>query len=260
MQGFDFTVKLYEKMLATLQNAGYRFLRYKEFSVGNDRDGKVVILRHDVDAKPRHSLQLALVENRLGITGTYYVRMKKTSFDENVINSLVELGNEIGYHYEDLAVCKGDCSMAWDTFRHHLGLLRNHYNVTTICMHGSPLSRFDNKCLWEKYNYRDAGIFAEMYLDTDFTKVGYLTDTGRGWNRISRIRDKVESNNHLNFKNTFELIGAIQRGELPDQLVITIHPQRWTANRVDWLTEFVGQSVKNLVKMLLRKRGKIYAR
>ncbi len=53
--------------------------------------------------------------------------------------------------------------------------------VSTVCMHGSPLSRVSNLDLWKKYDYRGLGIIAEPYLDIDFDEVFYLTDTGRRW-------------------------------------------------------------------------------
>jgi len=46
-------------------------------------------------------------------------------------------------------------------------------------MHGIPLSKFDNRLLWAKYDYRDFGIIAEPYFDIDFDEVLYLTDTGK---------------------------------------------------------------------------------
>jgi len=71
--------------------------------------------------------------------------------------------------------------------------LREFYPVKTICMHGSPLSKYDNKLLWDKYDYRDYGITAEPNFDVDFDEVLYLTDTGRRWDgdRVS-VRDKVK--------------------------------------------------------------------
>ena len=61
-------------------------------------------------------------------------------------------------------------------------------------MHGSSLSKYDNKLLWKYYNYRKSGIIGEPYFDIDFNEVFYLTDTGRRWDgdRVS-VRDKVES-------------------------------------------------------------------
>ncbi|MBC8179929.1 hypothetical protein H8E88_02285 [candidate division KSB1 bacterium] len=49
-------------------------------------------------------------------------------------------------------------SFTIEDFRSNLEMLRKLYPVKTICMHGSPLSKYDNRLLWEKYDYRDYGI------------------------------------------------------------------------------------------------------
>jgi hypothetical protein len=84
----------------------------------------------------------------------------------------------------ELAICD---------FERNLEKFRKLYPVKTICMHGSPLSKWDNRDLWTKYNYRDFGIIAEPYFDINFDEVFYLTDTGRRWDgdKVS-IRDKVK--------------------------------------------------------------------
>ena len=61
----------------------------------------------------------------------------------------------------------------------HLAYFRKFYPVETICMHGSPMSRYDNRLIWQKYDYRELGIIGEPYFDIDFDRVFYLTDTGR---------------------------------------------------------------------------------
>jgi len=59
-------------------------------------------------------------------------------------------------------------------------------------MHGSPLSKYDSRDLWKVYDYRDYGIIGEPYFDIDFSKVLYLTDTGRRWDGDKvNIRDRV---------------------------------------------------------------------
>ncbi len=59
-------------------------------------------------------------------------------------------------------------------------------------MHGSPLSKYDNEKIWEKYNYRDYDIIADCNLDIDFNEVFYITDTERSWNNSNAsVRDKV---------------------------------------------------------------------
>jgi hypothetical protein len=83
--------------------------------------------------------------------------------------------------------------LAIEDFEKNLAKLREIYPVKTICMHGNPISKYDNRKLWEKYNYKDYGIIAEPYFDVDFTEVLYLTDTGRRWDGEEySVRDKVK--------------------------------------------------------------------
>ena len=64
-------------------------------------------------------------------------------------------------------------------FAWNLARMREVADIRTICMHGSPLSRWDSRMLWERYDYRDYGIIGEPYFDVDFNTVAYYTDTGR---------------------------------------------------------------------------------
>ncbi len=119
-------------------------------------------------------------------------------------------------------------------------------------MHGSPRSKHDNKLLWTKYNYKDLGILGEPYYDIDFNKFAYFTDTGRRWNGSNvSVRDKVNSKYNYNFKTTQQIIENIDK--LPDYIMFTVHPQRWTNNPVLWTKEFVMQNMKNVVKRLIIK-------
>ena len=179
------------------------------------------------------------------------------SWDEKIIKEISDLGHEIGYHYENLTTCNGDFEKAIKDFELNLSKLRKLVPVKTICMHGSPLSKFDSKDLWQKYNYTDYGILGEPYFDVDFNEVFYLTDTGRKWDgyKVS-VRDKVADkqkeweNQGLSFKTTNDIIKACKENELPDKIMFTIHPQRWHDNKLPWIKEFVLQNIKNSVKRL----------
>jgi len=116
-------------------------------------------------------------------------------------------------------------------------------------MHGSPLSKWDNRDLWKKDDYRDFGIIGEPYFDIDFNDVLYLTDTGRAWNTSrGNVRDKVQSKYNYNFKSTFDIIAALENDELPDKIMLNVHPQRWHDTFVPWSKELVLQNIKNVVK------------
>ena len=121
-------------------------------------------------------------------------------------------------------------------------------------MHGSPLSRINNLDLWRTHDYKALGIIGEPYLDVDFTKVFYLTDTGRRWNHVgASIRDRVDSGFNIQVKSTEHLIELAREGRLPERIMINTHPQRWEDPGVLWVKELVWQNVKNLVKWGLVK-------
>ncbi len=148
--------------------------------------------------------------------------------------------------------------LAYESFCNHLEMFRKNFDIKTICMHGSPRSKYDNKDIWKKYDYRKLGIIGEPYLDIDFNDVLYLTDTGRRWDgyKVS-IRDKVSNQQKkweeqgLVFRSTQDIINAANDGKLPAKIMMTFHPQRWTNNPIPWTKEFVMQNVKNVVKKVM---------
>ncbi len=117
---------------------------------------------------------MAQLEHDLGVAGSCYFRVTPEVWDPGVMENITALGHELGYHYEDLAIAKGDLPKAMAHFETRLAQFRHIYPVTFICMHGSSLSRHDNR---------------------------------------------VNSTAHL-----ADLAG---QGALPDQVMITVHPQRW---------------------------------
>jgi hypothetical protein len=187
----DFTIKIYRLLLESLLGAEYKFITFHEYLTSSLPD-KLVVLRHDVDLLPLNSLHTARIEHDLGIKGVYYFRSVPESWDESVIKEVAELGHEVGYHYENLTICKGDLQNAYHDFQTNLQKLRKLVPVKTICMHGSPRSPHDSREIWKEYSYKDLGIVGEPYFDADFSKIFYLTDTGRRWDgyKVS-VRDKM---------------------------------------------------------------------
>lgn len=240
-------------------------------------------------------MRFAKIQHELGIRGSYYFRIvpqslpdRQAGFNPKIIEQIAGLGHEIGYHYEDIDFAlqnnkttlpagrqevkskpslpagrktkeefeKELAEKAIELFEKNLTELRKYFPVKTICMHGSPLSKYDNKLLWKYYNYKDFGIIGEPYFDVDFNKVLYLTDTGRRWNGDAvSIRDKVKSKKakDKSFKKTADIIRATEKGELPEKIMFTFHPQRWTDKPVPWIIELVWQNAKNIVKYFLNK-------
>lgn len=245
----DFTVNKYIELLEALQKQDYTFQTFNEFL--EQPNAKAIVLRHDVDLLPYNSLKFAQLQAQRGIKGVYYFRAVPESWDESVIKKIAELGHEIGYHYECLTTCNGNLENAIKDFERNLKALRELAPTNTICMHGSPMSKYDSKDLWRKYNYKDYGVIGEPYFDVNFKEVFYLTDTGRKWDgdKVS-VRDRVNSGFNLAFHSTDEIIKAANSGALPSQIMFTFHPQRWNDNFTAWTKELVLQNLKNSVKKI----------
>ena len=241
----DFTLNKYADLLDALKAYGFNSL----------------VLRHDVDLRPGNSLRAARMEAEKGMMGIYYFRAVPDSWDEEVILKIAALGHEIGYHYESLTTCDGDVDAAYADFCKNLEALRKLVPVKSICMHGSPRSPYDSKDIWKKYDYHALGIESEPYLDTDFSKVFYLTDTGRRWDgyKVS-VRDKIPQYQDewiargLVFHSTDDVIRGLREGRIPKDLMVTVHPQRWNPVGGAWWRELVLQQAKNIVKRLIIKK------
>ena len=243
----DFTIDKYQDLLSGLVRAGYAFQPFDLFL--RNPAAKSIVLRHDVDLRPEQSLKFAALQHERGISGVYYFRAVPESWNERIIQEIAGMGHEIGYHYECLTTCKGNLEHAMHDFEENLAALRCLAPVSTICMHGSPLSKYDSKDLWKTYSYRNYALIGEPYFDVDFNKVGYLTDTGRRWDgeKVS-VRDKVATTLVHSFKTTDGIITAADQNRLPEQIMFTFHPQRWTNDLYLWTKELVTQQIKNRVK------------
>ncbi len=210
--------------------------------------------------KAENSLAIAKIEHSFDIIASYYFRVVKQSNKPEIIKAIAGLGHEIGYHYEDMTLCKGIPEKAIEHFKRQLDYFRRYYPVKTICMHGAPRSKYDGRGLWRRYDYHDFGIIGEPYFDVDFSKIFYLTDTGRRWDGFNvSLRDKVPIyqdewiHQGLVYHSTDDILDAIKQDRLPKQLMVTTHPQRWTDRFGAWLKEEVTQSAKNMVKGLMVK-------
>jgi len=265
----DFTLDKYSELLKALLGAGYRFETMAQTmtsTMTDDYDNDkttmtstmtmTVCLRHDVDLKPQNSLKTAKIEAKMGIRATYYFRAVPESWDEQIIKEIAALGHEIGYHYESLTTCNGNKKLAYEDFCMNLERLRKLADVTTICMHGSPRSPYDSKDIWGDYDYRELGIVGEPYLDTDWSKTFYLTDTGRRWDGYNvSVRDKIPhwqdvwNEQGLTFHTTDDIIK--RANSLPERIMITTHPQRWNDSIAAWAKELLLQNTKNIIKSLL---------
>lgn len=256
MLNIDFTFAKYKELCETIVEYEYTTLTFNHYFSLKSIPEKFVILRHDIDRRPERALKMAKVEKDLRITSTYYFRMKEEVFKQEMIKEIANMGHEIGYHYEVLDKANGNIKKAIEIFEEELKELRRICDVKTICMHGNPLSKWVNKDIWGKYNFKDFGIIGEPYLSMDYTKILYLTDTGRKWNSRFSVKDVVDANSQRNekMKSTDDVIRMINKGDT-EQMCILAHPERWNDSFGAWVKELVWQNVKNAGKVILVRRA-----
>ncbi len=259
----DFTLKIYRELLESFIRNGFKFYTMESLMTdAYDRlrpGAKLVVLRHDVDRRPQNAVATARIENELGVEASYYFRVVPESLHIDKLIEISRLNHEIGYHYEDLALCNGDYEKAIKQFEENLEMFRQYYPVQTICMHGNPMSKWDNRLIWDKYDYKNYGIIVEPYFDIDYRAktIFYATDTGRRWNAgKANRRDKVEGGElfDCHFRGTRDMINAVENGSFPNKSIINSHPERWDDNIVPWFTQLIMQNAKNVVKRFIPKR------
>ena len=258
---FDFTIRTYSDLLKAISSNKYFSQTFEAFIQKENSFVKNVVLRHDVDRLPQNALKLAQIENVIDVKGSYYFRVVPASYDLEIMNKIAGLGHEIGYHYEDVDLViknyklkiKNDqdkeklIDLAFESFCNHVEMLRRNFDIKTICMHGSPLSKYDNRLLWSKYQYQDCGVLADAYLGTDFNEVFYLTDAGRSWNnRKVSVRDHVETNFDIPIRSIHDIFKLIDNGDFPDKLMLNIHAHNWSDNIVDWVKVWGWQNSKTI--------------
>ena len=249
----DFTLRKYEKLCEAIINSKYKAVTFRDFFEQNDKNSNFIIMRHDIDENIRFALDIAKVEYELGIRASYYFRTRKKTYIPEIIDKIASYNHEIGYHYETLDKAKGNVELAIELFSKELAMFRQQYDVKTVCMHGNPLSKYDNKKIWGTCKLSDFDLLGEPYLSLNYNKFAYFSDSGRTWDEDeNKIKDKVNTTNSniMQAKNTDELIEIIKEGELENICILT-HPERWSKNISDYLMRYLIDLTYNIGKRVL---------
>jgi hypothetical protein len=253
----DFTLRIFERLLEQALRSFGTVCGVAQWLA--DKPARAVLLRHDVDRRPANAVAMARREHALGIRCTYYFRVVGSAYDPAAMETVASLGHEVGYHYEDLTLARGDRVLALSMFEEHLAMLRKHADVRTITMHGSPLSRFNNADIWRSKEYRNFGIEADAFMDIDYREIPYFTDTGRGWDAHGRNFRDFPPHAVLGdpgVRTTEELRAYLASTAAP-RVAIAAHPERWDDGLIPWCVQAAKDRGINGAKRLLRlaRRG-----
>jgi hypothetical protein len=253
--GLDFTFGKYRELCQSTLKSGYQIKGVARFIQDGDTNTNVLVMRHDVDIFPSRALRMARLEQSQGVRTTYYIRRRHFR-KSDIIRAIADMGHEIGYHYEALDEAKGNYDLAMSLFKEQLERLRKIANIETICMHGNPLTKWVNRDLWQKYDFRELGLIGEAYLS--LKDVYYLSDTGRIWDPSRKFKDFMpfallkQDANERNPVTTDDVMKLIASKRFP-RIYITIHPERWGHNIIIWSIDQTADTARNMGKAVLRK-------
>jgi len=248
----DFTLNKYEELCEAISASGYTNVTLREYLENKSISDPVLLLRHDVDENIRFAVDLAEVEADYGIKATYYFRTKKKVYVPESIDTIASYHHEVGYHYETLDTARGNMDRAIHLFSDDVARFREKYDVKTVCMHGNPLSKFDNRTIWEKCKLSDFGLLGEPYLSLDYDQFAYFSDSGRTWDiNKNKIKDTIDkSDSGVCVHNSDDLIRLIKQGNLRDICILT-HPERWPRNDLDYFYRYGVDLMYNIGKWVL---------
>lgn len=250
----DFSLTVYRRLIGEIKNTGWPSFSVRDYFLQRQRASAFFILRHDVDRRPLNALRMALLEHEQGVHATYYFRIRRSSFHENIIRKIARLGHEIGYHYEVMDKARGDARGAERFFEEELEWLRSLSEIRTAAMHGNPLTAWDNRDFWKKISPARFGLLGEAYVSMDDPEIHYVTDTGRGWNRPRyNLLDNFPSGTVKMLPSctgTEQLIRIIQQKRVK-KIYLQVHPNRWSRGRLQWYRQWGEDWFLNGVKALL---------
>lgn len=242
----------YVRMLGVLREAGRSPRAIADFLRSPDRASTV--LRHDVDRRPGQAVRMAVAEARMGVRASYYFRCDGSGrFPVPACREVADLGHEIGYHYEDLARCRGDRDRARREFTGHLEALRAIAPCVTVVMHGSPLSRFNNSDLLDERDLPRWGLIGEGILSFRALAPLYFTDAGGRWN-----------DERVNFRDRVGVMPANVDPLVPGELraclaahrdrpvYVSTHPERWSKTAMQFGISVALDQGAAAIKLIVR--------
>ncbi len=233
-----FTHEAYSSILNTLKSSRRVIGGVADF--WENQQTARVILRHDADRWVQQSIRLARLENQHGVKATYYFRATPSGhFPVQAIQTIANLGHEVGYHYETLSLCKGDRIKALELFAQNLETFRQIAPCTTVSMHGAPLSPYDNLALLKDIDLRTFGLVGDAVLSFLSEDVIYYTDTGGTWNADEKMnmRDRIHSSATAPlgvFPGSSPAFSTLLETS-PSIMYISSHPERWAHNQFNLL-------------------------
>lgn len=256
-----FTYKTWETFCRALAGKGLHSIPACEVA---GKEGKYLVLKHDVETAVDRAARMAEIEHRHGHRGTYYVQAYLLDDEKNValLQKMKDMGHEISYHYDVMDSEKGDLDCAIAVFEENrLRFEGAGFEIKTLCQHGNPIV--------ERVGYHSNRDFmrsprvqalypalSDIMVDfkekahTDYT---YYSDAGRQFKMIyDPITNDITPSDEKNipYKNLHALLPMLVAGE---SAIVSTHPHRYTKSALVYCVKSaVFKVIKGTAKLLIK--------
>lgn len=166
-------------------NNGYRVLTCRDYALQRKEKPiteKVLINRIDIDFSVKKAERLGDIFKRLGINGTFFVRLHAPEYNpfafENyrILKALLEAGHEIGYHSEIIDQSEIWKETAEENLIRDIEIMNQMFNsnISGVASHGG-MTGANNLHFWKNRKAEEFGLLYEAY--DWFNKVFYVSDS-----------------------------------------------------------------------------------
>lgn len=186
----QFTIDAYVNLMKLLKSKEYHFCLYDEC----DDFEKSVILRHDVDLTLDKALEMAIVENELGVKSTYFILLStnfynifsKQSYQK--IQQIKDLGHVIGLHFDEKRYNITSIDEMEKYILFELTILGELLDeqVNVISMHRPSKLILENDIQLEN--------ITNSYSEKYFKSMKYVSDSRMNWRE--NLMDIIHSNQY----------------------------------------------------------------
>jgi hypothetical protein len=227
-----FTFAYVEDQFRQLLAAGYEVLTCAGYVIrraAGTLGALTVVNRIDIDASVKRAERLGEIFGRLGIRGSFFVRLHAREYNpfdfENfrILRGLADGGHEIGYHSEimDQAAIWGDNPEL--CLRRDLAVMEAMFGqpVRAVASHGG-MTGLNNLDFWRDRSAAEFGLDYEAYEEDGafalFPRSLYVTDSE--WTRWKCYRDgvRVDGDNRS---------PAEHAADKPPLMYLLIHPDTY---------------------------------
>ena len=198
-----FTFAYIEDQFRQLLAAGYEVLTcadYVERRAAGTMAPLTLVNRIDIDASVKRAERLGDIFARLGIRGSFFVRLHAKEYNPfdfdnyRILRGLIEAGHEIGYHSEVM-----DQAVIWSDdpercLKRDIAVMEAMLErpVRAVASHGG-MTGINNLDFWRERKAGDFGLAYEAYEEEGafalFPRSLYVTDSE--WTRWKCYRDGV---------------------------------------------------------------------